>query len=141
MDTYEVHFYAPTKEELEDEVRKEGSFKIEVIEKFEIDKDAGNCSSYGMAVAKTVRSIQEPMIAHHFGQEILDKLFELYGILVDREMAKEDIRSITIVLVLTKLWEEDERIGQIEASQFDYIRGGVVNLSKNLCYLPLVKNK
>ncbi|KAI3450979.1 hypothetical protein Pfo_007644 [Paulownia fortunei] len=103
LDSYDVHFYAPSKEELEDEVRKEGSFKMELIEKFEMDKDGGNCSSYGMAVAKTVRSIQESMIAHHFGEAILDKLFHQYGRLVDQEMAKEDIRSISIVVVLTKL--------------------------------------
>ncbi|KAL8532106.1 hypothetical protein ACS0TY_008645 [Phlomoides rotata] len=105
LDNYEVNFYAPSKEELEDEVRKEGSFKIEVIEKFEADKVVGgNYSlSYGVALAKAVRSIQEPMIERHFGQHILDRLFQLYGKLVDQELGKEDISSITIALVLTKL--------------------------------------
>lgn len=105
MECYEVNFYAPSKQELEDEVKREGCFKIEVIEKFEMDRNGGNCGSisYGNAVAKAVRSIQEPMIAHHFGHGILDKLFELYGRLVDQEMAKEDIGSTSIVLVLTKL--------------------------------------
>ncbi|KAL3844728.1 hypothetical protein ACJIZ3_002131 [Penstemon smallii] len=103
LDSYEVHFYAPSKEELEEEVRKEGSFKVEQFEMFEIEKDSGNCSSYGTAVAKTVRSIQESMVAHHFGEAILDKLFDQYGKLVDEELAKEDIKSITMVLVLTKL--------------------------------------
>lgn len=103
LESYEVNFYAASKEELQEEVRKEGSFKIDVIEKFEMDKDINGGSSYGNAVGKTVRSIQEPMIAHHFGQGILDKLFELYGRLVDQELAKEDIKSISIVLVLIKL--------------------------------------
>ncbi|KAI3461936.1 hypothetical protein Pfo_018599 [Paulownia fortunei] len=103
LDSYDVHFYAPSKEELEDEVRKEGSFKVELVEMFEMEKDAGNYPSYGMAVAKTVRSIQESMIAHHFGKAILDKLFDHYGRLVDQELAKADIKSITTVLVLTKL--------------------------------------
>lgn len=101
-----MNFYAPSKEELEDEVRKEGSFKIEVIEKFEADKVVGGnytSLSYGVAVAKAVRSIQEPMIVHHFGEDILDNLFQLYGKLVDQELRKDDISSITIALVLTKL--------------------------------------
>lgn len=99
-----MHFYAPSKEELEDEVRKEGSFKVEMVEMFEMEKDSGSYPSYGMAVAKTVRSIQESMIAHHFGEAILDKLFDHYGRLVDQELAKHhDIKSITTVLVLTKL--------------------------------------
>ncbi|KAK6118456.1 hypothetical protein DH2020_047873 [Rehmannia glutinosa] len=103
LDSYDVHFYAPSKEELEDEVRKEGSFKVEKVEMFEMEKDAGNYPSYGMAVAKTVRSIQESMIAHHFGEAILDKVFDIYGRLVDQELAKDDIKSITTLLVLTKL--------------------------------------
>ncbi|PIN16622.1 Salicylate carboxymethyltransferase [Handroanthus impetiginosus] len=102
LDSYDVHFYAPSKKELEEEIRKEGSFKVELVETFEMDKDAGNYPSYGMAVAKTVRSIQESMLAHHFGEAILDKLFHHYATLVDRELAKCDIKSITTVLVLAK---------------------------------------
>ncbi|KAK4417432.1 Salicylate carboxymethyltransferase [Sesamum alatum] len=105
LESYEVNFYAPSKEELEEEVRKEGSFKVEVIEKFEqgIDIIGENCSSYGQTVAKTVRSIQESMIAHHFGEDVLDKLFDQYARLVDQEMAKQGLGSIHIVLVLTRL--------------------------------------
>ncbi|KAH6755996.1 S-adenosyl-L-methionine-dependent methyltransferases superfamily protein [Perilla frutescens var. hirtella] len=104
LECYEVNFYAASKEELEEEVRKEGSFKIDVIEKYE-GGDGG--MSYGKALGKAVRSIQEPMIARHFGlgERILDKLFDLYGRLVDQELAKDDhiITSTSIVLVLTKL--------------------------------------
>ncbi|KAL1569495.1 gibberellin A4 carboxyl methyltransferase [Salvia divinorum] len=104
LESYEVNFYAPSKEELEDEVRKQGCFKIEVVHKFHMDRDAtaSNSISYGNAVAKAVRSIQEPMISHHFGHGILDKLFHLYGKLVDQEMVKDHITSTSIVLVLTK---------------------------------------
>lgn len=94
-----MNFYAASKEELEEEVRKEGSFRIDVIEKFEMMNKDIDSWSYGNAV----RSIQEPMIAHHFGQGILDRLFELYGRLVDQELANQDIRSVSIVLLLTKL--------------------------------------
>ncbi|KAL6558950.1 hypothetical protein OROMI_019300 [Orobanche minor] len=103
LDSYDVHFYAPSKEELEEEVRKEGSFKVERVEMFEMEKDGGDCPSYGVAVARAVRSIQESMIAHHFGEGILDKLFHNYGELVDQELAKHDIKSITTLLRLVKL--------------------------------------
>lgn len=33
----------------------------------ETDKDAGNCSSYGVAVAKT----QESMLVNHFGETLM----------------------------------------------------------------------
>lgn len=107
LECYEVNFYAPSKEELEEEVRKEGSFKVEMIDKFEqgidIGSDGDKYSSYGQAVAKTVRSIQESMIAHHFGEGVLDKLFHQYARLADQEMAKQGLASTHIVLVLTRL--------------------------------------
>lgn len=103
MESYEVNFYAASKEELEEEVRKEGSFKIEMMEKFEMDNDIDMNRS--CAVGKAVRSIQEPMITHHFGDGIsLDKLFQIFATLVDQEMANEDITSsISILLLLSKL--------------------------------------
>ncbi|KAJ8544785.1 hypothetical protein K7X08_017368 [Anisodus acutangulus] len=104
LDSYEVHFYAPCKEEIEDMVNREGSFEVDRLEMFEVEKNIiGNGMSYGTMVAMTVRAIQESMIAHHFGEAIIESLFEEYGRLVDEEMAKEEIRPITFLLVLTKL--------------------------------------
>ena len=62
-----------------------------------------NKESHGMTVAMTVRAIQESMISQHFGQEILDSLFEIYGRMIDEEMTKEEITPITFVIVLRKL--------------------------------------
>ncbi|XP_057499254.1 probable methyltransferase TCM_000336 [Actinidia eriantha] len=102
LDSYNVHFYAPSADELEDEVRREGSFDMDRLEMFEIDRDVGGSTSYGTAVATTVRAIQESMISHHFGEGIVDNLFEQYGKLVDEELAKEEIRPVTFVVVLRK---------------------------------------
>ncbi|XP_057976579.1 probable methyltransferase TCM_000336 [Malania oleifera] len=106
LDSYDVHFYAASQEEIEDEVRREGSFEIDRLETFEIEKEdssKNDGTSYGTAVAMTVRAIQQSMISHHFGEHILDALFDKYGRLVDEEMAKEDIRPITFLVVLRKL--------------------------------------
>ena len=65
-----------------------------------------NGTSYGFAVAMTVRAAQEVMLRHHFGLEVdgvLDTLFEIYGNMVDEEMAKEEIEPFTFLLVLRKL--------------------------------------
>ncbi|KAM3363094.1 putative methyltransferase TCM [Capsicum galapagoense] len=102
LDSYEVHFYAPCKEEIEEITRKNGCFEVERLEMFEIEKTIGKGMSYGTMVAMTVRSIQESMVAHHFGEAIVEGLFKEYGRLVDEEMAKEDIRPITFLLVLRK---------------------------------------
>lgn len=99
-----MNFYAPSKDEIEEEVRREGSFKLDQLQMFQIKKeDYGE--RYGYAVAVTVRAIQESMIRHHFGvgEGSLDSLFEIYGRMVDEEMGKEEIKPWTFVLVLRKL--------------------------------------
>ncbi|XVE82579.1 hypothetical protein DITRI_Ditri16bG0017000 [Diplodiscus trichospermus] len=105
LDSYDVHFYAPSTNEIEDEVRREGSFELDRLEMFEIEREVKGGESYGTAVAMTVRAIQESMLCNHFGDGILDldTLFNNYGKMVDEEMAKEEIKPITFVVVLKKL--------------------------------------
>ncbi|GMY11460.1 salicylate carboxymethyltransferase-like [Fagus crenata] len=103
LDSYEVHFYAPSNNEIEDEVRKEGSFELDRLEMFEIERNEKHGETYGAAVARSVRAIQESMLSHHFGQRILDSLFEIYGRMVDEELAKEEIKPISFVIVLRKV--------------------------------------
>ncbi|KAI3665440.1 hypothetical protein L6452_44067 [Arctium lappa] len=103
VDEYDTHFYAPSRNELEEEVKKETSFEIDRFEMFEIERNSKASMSHGIAVASTVRAIQESMISHHFGEEILDSLFENYGRLVDEEMIIEDIRPVSFIIVLRKL--------------------------------------
>ena len=60
----------------------------------------------GFTIAMTIRAAQEVMLRHHFGLEVdgvLDTLFEIYGNMVDEEMAKEEIEPFTFLLVLRKL--------------------------------------
>lgn len=103
LDSYNVHFYAPCKYEIEDQVQKEGSFTIDFLEMFEIERDESNdVGNYARTVTTTVRAIQESIITHHFGEGIVDRLFEIYGELLDEEIANEDIRPITFIVVLRK---------------------------------------
>lgn len=103
LDEYDVHFYAASEDEIRDEVRKEGSFVVDRLEKFEMEKKAEGEMSYGTAVAMAVRAIQESMISHHFGKEILDSLFDIFGKLVDEELGLQEINPISFVLALKKL--------------------------------------
>nr|QTZ19707.1 salicylate carboxymethyltransferase-like protein [Bixa orellana] len=106
LDSYDVHFYAPSKREIEETVRRDGSFETERMEMFEIGREKENGESYGTRVAMTVRAIQESMIRLHFGEGVdLDALFDIYGRMVDDEMAeaKGGIKPITFVVVLKKL--------------------------------------
>ncbi|PWA93170.1 S-adenosyl-L-methionine-dependent methyltransferases superfamily protein [Artemisia annua] len=103
FDEYDTHFYAPSKNELEEEIKKEGSFVIDHFEIFETELKHKACVSYGTIVAKTTRAIQESMISNHFGERILDNLFENYGRMIDEELVKEDIKPVSFIIVLKKI--------------------------------------
>lgn len=76
---------------------------MDCFEIYEIDKVVDGGASYGTLAAKTVKAVQGPMICQHFGEGVLDSVFENYGRLVDEEMAIEEIRPIYFVFVLRKL--------------------------------------
>lgn len=103
LDEYDVHFYAASEDEIRNEVSKEGSFVVDRLEMFEMEKKAEGEMSYGTAVAMAVRAIQESMISHHFGEEILDSLFDMFGKLVDEELGLQEISPISFVVALKKL--------------------------------------
>ncbi|KAL5752619.1 hypothetical protein ACOSQ2_023126 [Xanthoceras sorbifolium] len=109
LDCYHAHFYAPSKWEIEDQVSREGSFFLDRFEMYQPEKTCDDIGkSYGSVVAMTVRAAQEVMLRHHFGLEeddngVLDTLFEIYGNMVDEEMAREEIKPFTFLLVLRKL--------------------------------------
>ncbi|TXG59695.1 hypothetical protein EZV62_014268 [Acer yangbiense] len=104
FESYHAHFYAPSKEEIEEQVRREGSFKVDQFQMFQPEKKNYG-GSYGSAVAMAVRAIQESMLRHHFGveDEVLDTLFQIFSRLMDEEMAKEEIKAFSFLVVLKKL--------------------------------------
>ncbi|KAH6808991.1 hypothetical protein C2S51_026774 [Perilla frutescens var. frutescens] len=100
VESYDVHYYEPCKQEIQDIVTKQGSFKLDRLEILEKDVIL---SVSGVAIAKTVRAVQESMISLHFGEGILDELFDEYGKLLEIEKATKKIKVIDIALVLRKL--------------------------------------
>ncbi|KAI9113662.1 hypothetical protein K1719_015589 [Acacia pycnantha] len=103
VDSYDVHFYAASREEIEEQVRKEGSFELERIEISEIETRGVGKASYGTVLAKAIRAIQQSMISSHFGDSILDSLFDIFASLVDQEIAQQAINPINYALLLRKL--------------------------------------
>ncbi|KAL7152909.1 hypothetical protein ABFS83_04G129700 [Erythranthe nasuta] len=101
LESFDVHYYRASKEEIEDVVKEEGSFKLEYLEMFEKEM---KLTSNITVLAKAVRAVQEPMVSHHFGDAVMDSLYDEYGRLLELETAKQDIcKFIDIALVLGKL--------------------------------------
>ncbi|XXG64851.1 hypothetical protein AAC387_Pa05g2695 [Persea americana] len=104
VNTYDVHFYAPSMDEVKRVVQMEGSFSLDCLEMFEIGGDGRtSVGRNGRATAKAIRAIQESMILHHFGEGIIDGLFEQYAEILDVELAKEEIKVPNLLVVLRKL--------------------------------------
>jgi hypothetical protein len=104
VDAYNVPFYAPSVQEVEEEVRREGSFRLDHVQTYEINlSSSGDAKEDGRTVSMAIRAIQESMLSHHFGADIVDALFHRYTELVTESMEREDVKSLQIGVVLTKL--------------------------------------
>lgn len=104
VDAYNVPFYAPSIQEMEEEVRREGSFRLDHVQTYEINlSSSGDAKEDGRTVSMAIRAIQESMLSHHFGADIVDALFHRYTELVTESMEREDVKSVQIGVVLTKL--------------------------------------
>ncbi|KAG2239295.1 hypothetical protein Bca52824_090155 [Brassica carinata] len=89
VDSFNLPFYDAGEEEVREVVQREGSFKINDIETHEHlvpykyseeDHDDETCRlKFGEMMASRKRSITEPMLVAHFGDAIIDRLFEKYA--------------------------------------------------------------
>lgn len=102
VDAYNVPFYAPSMAEIDDEVSREGSFTIDQIQTFEVDISSGDAEQDGRIISMAIRAIQESMIRHHFGGEIIDTLFQIYTELLTESMGTEAAKSVQICVVLKR---------------------------------------
>jgi jasmonate O-methyltransferase len=92
VDSFNLPLYSPCPEEVRSEVTREGSFEIigmELLRKSETfteeemkamtGRSASLKDAYGRKLAKQFRAVTENLIKHHFGEEIMDTLFERFG--------------------------------------------------------------
>ncbi|KAG2247899.1 hypothetical protein Bca52824_087527 [Brassica carinata] len=88
VDSFNLPFYDAGEEEDREIVQKEGSFEINIIETHEHlvpykdseEDDDETCRlNFGEMMASRKRSITEPMLVAHFGDAIIDRLFEKYA--------------------------------------------------------------
>ncbi|OMO76196.1 SAM dependent carboxyl methyltransferase [Corchorus olitorius] len=104
LDSFNVPIHTPSQDEVEELVKKEGSFTIEFIELLDIDL-AGVWSS-PQAKVKTVRAFSEPLISHQFGdKKVMDKLYDKVTEMLIEDYKKEKpetMKNVSLVAVLKK---------------------------------------
>ncbi|TVU28291.1 hypothetical protein EJB05_19802, partial [Eragrostis curvula] len=109
LDSFNLPFYAPSVDEVKEVIKKSDLFDINHIELFESNWDPhddldgdlvlDNAQS-GPNVAKCIRAVVEPLIMHHFGEHILDDLFEMFAQNVAKHLQKVKTKYPVIVLSL-----------------------------------------
>ncbi|EEC80306.1 hypothetical protein OsI_22344 [Oryza sativa Indica Group] len=111
LESFNIPIYGPSIDEVKTVITRNKLFCIDHIELFEsnwdpyddLEHDGMHISPHrGMNVAKCIRAVSEPLLASHFGEYILDKLFQRFAQIVERHLAKENAKYSVIVLSLNR---------------------------------------
>ncbi|XP_043721212.1 probable jasmonic acid carboxyl methyltransferase 1 [Telopea speciosissima] len=97
VDSFNMPYYIPSRKELEGIISAEASFSVDRLEIFDANWDASNDDDEikesfisGQKMAKYVRSVLESMLAEHFGDAIIDVLFNNYTEDISNHLSKEE---------------------------------------------------
>ncbi|CAL9031661.1 unnamed protein product [Prunus brigantina] len=102
VDSFNVPMYCMSPQEVEAALERNGCFSIESIESLPAVKPPDNVSMTQL-FASHMRAAGEGLIKHHFGEEILDELFDLYQKkLEEQPSAIESGKSISFLVVLKR---------------------------------------
>lgn len=91
-------------------IATEGSFVLDRLQITEINWDTNDNDdsllfdkkASGENVAKCIRAVTESLLANHFGEEIIEELFERYAENVGEHLAKEKTKHVNITIFMTK---------------------------------------
>ncbi|CAJ2663427.1 unnamed protein product [Trifolium pratense] len=118
VNNFNIPHYYPSPYEVELEVLNEGSFVINRIELFETDLSASSdksdfdseskmsrlflCDKIGYNFARCMRAFVEPLLVSHFGEAIIEDIFNRYlEILIDQK-PKERKNYVNVTISLTR---------------------------------------
>ncbi|XP_058725321.1 probable jasmonic acid carboxyl methyltransferase 2 [Vicia villosa] len=112
VDSFNAPYYACCYEELKMEIKKEGSFSVDSHEAYEVDWDDGKdlqsdhdlseTMSKGERFSRAMRAAVESILEYHFGNHLMDELFQRYAILVEDHLSKNRATFINLIISLVK---------------------------------------
>ncbi|PUZ61558.1 hypothetical protein GQ55_4G285800 [Panicum hallii var. hallii] len=107
LDSFYLSVYSPSIGEVGAIVEQNGMFNMNHLKLYETDWDpyddlesdaVHDSVSSGVNVARCIRAVMEPLIASHFEETILDRLFKEYAHRVTKHLEKEKTKHAVIVL-------------------------------------------
>ncbi|XP_022764608.1 benzoate carboxyl methyltransferase-like [Durio zibethinus] len=112
LNSFNMPYYNPYKEEVWDIIQKEGSFDLDKLEIFKVNWDHEDDDSNknfvfnkyrsGQNVANCIRAITEPMLTNHFGETVIDNLFTKYAEHVAEHLSKEKTKYVNVVISMIR---------------------------------------
>jgi jasmonate O-methyltransferase len=113
LDSFNMPLYAPSLNEVKAVLDRTELFAIEHMGLVEFNWDPQDdnlddhmiCdpASSGTNVAKAIRAVLEPLIAGHFGEDIIDELFAIYASIVAKYLEEAgNAKCCSIVVSLKK---------------------------------------
>lgn len=110
INAFNLPVYSPYKDEVEDIIKKQGSFSLDVIELFDVPYDTNHATtkvsdqpSRGKKVANIMRASLEPMLVKFFETCPMDILFHKYEKYLDNDLSPAATNFSSIVISLTKI--------------------------------------
>ncbi|KAG7579059.1 SAM dependent carboxyl methyltransferase [Arabidopsis thaliana x Arabidopsis arenosa] len=113
MESFNMPFYNPNEEEVREVILKDGSFEINKIEKFdhvvpykidrqEEDEHQSLQLEAGIKHASWARCITEPLLVAHFGDAIIEPVFNKYAHYMAKYLSVSNHRpNMTLVIVVS----------------------------------------
>ncbi|KMT18246.1 hypothetical protein BVRB_2g024130 [Beta vulgaris subsp. vulgaris] len=106
LDTFNFPYYSPCKEEIESILKIEGSFELENTSAIahHVANEIKDNWERAEAIGKFMRSFSESLISRHFGEDILDLLYEKFNKLTFQHLANGELAEhCTIIMLLRKI--------------------------------------
>ncbi|KAL3720563.1 hypothetical protein ACJRO7_005387 [Eucalyptus globulus] len=105
LDSYNTPYYEPYVEDVRAEIEREGSFTLDRLEIIVAPWDGMNGGQRydrrktAEMMAKAMRAVNESMITSHFGDQILDSLFERFIDIMARDTKEVEHPNLVVSLI------------------------------------------
>ncbi|KAJ9558158.1 hypothetical protein OSB04_012772 [Centaurea solstitialis] len=114
IDSFNLPYYSPCEDEVRNAIRIEGSFLLDTMNVFQVNWDPYDADYtdsndlkedshiHGKNTARVLRAVTEPLLTSHFGNSIIDPLFNKYEKHLTEHLAKKKTRHFNVQISLTK---------------------------------------
>ncbi|CAA7406005.1 unnamed protein product [Spirodela intermedia] len=107
VDSFNIPLYPPCVPEVAHEILTEGSFSLDYLKVFELDydierKEAISNMTKGERVALSLQAVFEPLLASHFGSNIIEGLFSKFSNAIDKGNCEKERKMAYLMVSLIR---------------------------------------